>query len=981
MLRMSRVVALVLTVLTGFSGLVYEVAWQKYLATLLGSHSEATAAVLAIFLGGLALGYALFGRVTGWLVARARAQGTSPRLALLYGCSETAIGVYALLFPFLFRLAQAISFRLPFGGAAGSFAFDVLLAALLLGPPTVLMGGTIPVLTQALSRNLADATRLHALVYAFNTAGAFAGALAGGLLLIPAVGLDGALRWMGLVNVGAGLVFVVAGLTRSLPVPEPTREETPNLEGFGAYALVALLGGFAMMSLQTVVIRIGGLSFGASQFTFAMVVGAFVLCIAIGSFAVSALTRIAPRTIVLVQWTLVALLVALYPILEAAPYGAHVVRTLFRDRDEAFLAYSVASFAAMLAILGLPIVLSGASLPLLFHHLRRQVGDLGAVAGRLYSWNTVGSLLGALLGGYVLFFWLDLHSVYRVAVAALVVAATVLTKRLLGWRPATAAALGVVVIAGLALLPAWSPERLSSGLFRFREPLPGTYGGPTALFDAMRPHPEILFYDDDPTTSVAIKEFSAGGRTTRAIITNGKPDGALLFDYTTMALAAVVPALLAEDPKRAFVIGYGTGVTAGELAALDSMEEVVVAEISPGVIEAATYFDEGNLGASVHPKVKLEIADAYRALLRSPGRFDVIVSEPSNPWVTGVEMLFSREFLQAARDRLAPGGVYGQWFHLYETDAATLELVLSTYAAVFDRVAVWFTMERDVLLLGFADDDAEIDLDRLIARANQPDYRAGLERSGVASIPALLAHELLPLGVVGTTPDPGPIHTLYHPILSQRAARAFFRGETAALPRYASVAAARTGSRQSLLARYAQRGKGLSAFERRDVLRETCKHRPDECAVLAADWVASGLNPILLKEELARLRRVPRLREILADERLGQLASLYDADADPGPVSPEEAEAAMDRFTSLYHHAAPFDRRALRHVLQSCEDSPYSAGRCAAQLRLAERTLGPLDGRAGTPIGLARVVPKAPGTGGASASPQHGDPGSQEDRS
>jgi spermidine synthase len=951
--RVSRVVALVLTVLTGFSGLVYEVAWQKYLATLLGSHSEATAAVLAIFLGGLALGYALFGRATGWLVRRSRARRTAPRLALFYGCAEAAIGIYALLFPVLFRLAQAVSYRLPFGGAAGGFAFDVLLAALLLGPPTVLMGGTIPVLTQALSRNLADATRLHALVYAFNTAGAFAGALAGGLILIPALGLDGVLRWMGLVNVAAGLVFVIAGLVRAPTAPEPSREETPTLEGFGTYALVALLGGFAMMSLQTVVIRIGGLSFGASQFTFAMVVAAFVLCIAIGSFAVSTLARIAPRTIVLVQWTLVALLVALYPVLEAVPYGAHVLRTLFRDRDEAFLAYSLASFAALLAILGLPIVLSGASLPLLFHHLRRQVGDLGSVAGRLYSWNTVGSLLGALLGGYVLFFWLDLHSVYRVAVAALIVAATVLTKRLLGWRSLTAASLGLVSIGALAFLPAWSPQWLSSGLFRSRKGLPATYDGPSALFDGLRPHPEILFYEDDPTTSVAIKEFTAAGRSTRAIITNGKPDGALLFDYTTMALAALVPALLSERAESAFVIGYGTGVTAGELAALDSMKTVVVAEISPAVIEAAPFFDEGNLGASVHPKVKLEIADAYRALLRSPGRFDVIVSEPSNPWVTGVEMLFSREFLAAARARLAPGGVYCQWFHTYETDAATLELVLRTYASVFDRVAVWFTMERDLLLLGFADRDATIDLDRLIERADRSDYRAGLARSGVASVPALLAHELLPLGVVGTTPDAGPIHTLYHPILSQRAARAFFRGETAALPRYASFAAVRTGSRQSLLGRYAERPKGLSAFDRRDALRETCKHRPEECAVLVADWRASGLNPILLKDELARLRRVPRLKEPLDEDRLAELAALYGAQGVTGPLSLEDAEAAAERFASRYHHAAPFDRRALRRLLQSCEETRSQPGRCAANLRLAERTLGPLDGRDGTPIGLA----------------------------
>ncbi len=161
---MVRGLALLLTLLTGFSGLVYEVTWQKYLATLLGSHSEATADVLGLFLGGLALGYALFGHVTRRLVVGARAASRPPRLLVAYGAVEATIGAYALCFPFFFELAQRVSFRLPLGSGALSFSFDVALSALLIGPPSVLMGATIPMLTQALARGLADATRFHALV-------------------------------------------------------------------------------------------------------------------------------------------------------------------------------------------------------------------------------------------------------------------------------------------------------------------------------------------------------------------------------------------------------------------------------------------------------------------------------------------------------------------------------------------------------------------------------------------------------------------------------------------------------------------------------------------------------------------------------------------------------------------------------------------------------------------------------------------------
>ncbi len=170
-----RIVAILLTALTGFSGLVYEVAWQKYLQTLLGSHSEATAAVLGIFLGGLSLGYMLFGGVTRRVL---RAGGSGADLLLIYGAVEAAIGVHAFLFPRLFSLVTDASIRIPDLAAGAAFSFDVVLTALLIGPATVLMGGTIPVLTQALAISLRDATRIHALIYATNTAGAFAGALA-----------------------------------------------------------------------------------------------------------------------------------------------------------------------------------------------------------------------------------------------------------------------------------------------------------------------------------------------------------------------------------------------------------------------------------------------------------------------------------------------------------------------------------------------------------------------------------------------------------------------------------------------------------------------------------------------------------------------------------------------------------------------------------------------------------------------------------
>jgi len=888
---MARSVALLLTVLTGFSGLVYEVTWQRYLASLLGSDAEASAALLGIFLGGLSLGYAIFGALTRRLVARAAAAGRPPRLIGVYGLVEAGIGVYALAFPMLYRLVLGLSLRLHAGAEGAGFLLDVGLTALLVGPSTLLMGGTIPLLTQGLARSLGDATRIHSLVYAFNTAGAFVGALAAGFVLIPWLGLERVMFAMGALNLLAGSVFLLLEVGRRAASPggegaASAPEAVVGLPpGFSLYASVALLAGFAAMCLQTVLLRLGGLALGASQLTFSMVVACFVLCIAIGSFVVSALPRIAPGWIVASQWSLVALLALLYTQLPDAGYWIYRLRRLFPNADSAFEPFHLAVFGCTLAVLALPIALSGATLPLLFDRLRREVGDLGHVAGRLYSWNTVGSLLGALVGGHFLLLFLDLHHVYRIALAALVIAAAMLTVRLLGLAPLRAAGVALVALVGIGLLSPWEPLRLSAGLFRLRVLPSYALEGPDAFFALFAKQTKVLFHDDDPTTTVQVRERMTPdyGRSL-SILTNGKSDGATGADAATMVLAAALPALYVDRIESAFVIGLGTGMTIGELATMPSVQRVDVAEISRGVVRASPLFDEANLGALRSPKVRLHAGDAYRLLLRSPDRYDAIISEPSNPWTTGVEMLFAREFLEAAKSRLRPGGAFVQWMHVYETDAQTIALVLRTYDAVFDHVVVWYGTGVDLLLIGLDDPERALDLDLIEERAASPTVRAALIRGGVASLPALLAHELLPLGVVRSAGLEGDLHTLGHPLLGHRAARAFFRGASAELPNTVTPAAAEVGARNSLLRRLAARSGGrLSEADRAQAARELCRWRPIECATFLASWQHDEPGSEALGFALGDARDHAVDRTLLEPQRLGSLGRLFGA-GDGAPV-------------------------------------------------------------------------------------------------
>jgi len=938
---MIRLAALLLTVLTGFAGLVYEVVWQKYLAALLGSHGEATAAVLAIFLGGLSLGYALFGRMSRWLVERSHLRSRPARLLYFYAIVEAGIGVYAWLFPTLFGVFQRISLFVPHGNEGLGFAFDVGLSALLIGPPTVLMGGTIPILTLALAGDLKRATRIHALVYGFNTAGAFVGALAGGFFLIPLLGLDSTMIAMGCVNLVSAAIFArldsdAGSIELDLTAP-PAVEPVAR---FAAWASVSALAGFAMMALQTTLNRVGALAFGASQFTFASIVAVFVACIALGSLAVSAIGNIPRGLVVGSQWLLVFLLFPLYLVMEDAAYWAHVIRVLFHSVDEAFYAYHLLNFEAVFLVLFVPIGLSGALLPLLFHALRREVRELGSVAGRLYAWNTFGSLLGALFGGYLLLFWLDLHHIYRIAMVALAASASILTFLVLRPKERFAIpvrfAVPVVLISTLgaiALLPAWSPEKLSAGLFRVRNAGSLSFLGPEKLF-AGRDIGEVISYDDGPTSTVTVVDPD-GSAENRSILVNGKSDGAVLTDYPTMALTALIPALMAESHEKCFVVGLGTGVTTGEIASLDATRIVNVAEISHGVIEAAPLFDDANLAASKNQKISIHRGDAYRTLLQSREVYDLIISEPSNPWVTGVEMLYSREFLEAAQERLAPGGVYAQWFHIYETDPEVVALVMRTYASVFPHISVWYTLGLDMLLLGFNQVDRALDVEALEERFARSDFAAGFARIGIENFAQLAAHELLPVGAFQAQEPPGEIHSLRHPLLSYRAARAFFRGQMGSLAPHQTREQERIARRNSLLRRHA---RGVTPLPEDVILaaaQESCRfNRNEHCGTFFALWSLNYPQSPTLKAALAAKRKQgSEAGRYLTPRSLATLKFLLGgARADVGQShTAAEAEYLTGRFRRHYHHVVPFRRDRLDEIWDRCRGADCEERRFEAE--------------------------------------------------
>jgi spermidine synthase len=514
-----------------------------------------------------------------------------------------------------------------------------------------------------------------------------------------------------------------------------------------------------------------------------------------------------------------------------------------------------------------------------------------------------------------------------------------MTVRLFEMRVIVTAAIAPLLFF-LALMPPWYSIMLQIGLFRAKEP-------PEDLFEGYRTFVErqvipreksLLSYEDDPTASVSVLSLEHSGEgDSRSIVVNGKSDGNTRVDYQTMALAGVLPALMADEIDRAFVIGWGTGVSVGELAALDGTKEVIASEISSGVIRAAKHFERYNLHAASQPGVSLLRSDAYRALTRSESNFNLILSEPSNPWVTGVEMLFSREFLELARDHLAEGGVYAQWYHKYETDDASLELVLRTFGSVFNHISVWEAGPNDLIILGFTDIGPAIDYLRLIERSHQPDFKAALARMGIEDVAALLSKEFLPVGAWHAANIEGPVHTLYRPILSDIAGRAFFRRSQAQLPFTGYQEAARIGAKNALLRRYRDfRGGSFSDEERASAIRQACRQSRGFGVTMVAAWMNE--SPTSAAFEQSHALAIDWIRANKPDEHdpeglIEALGVLFASGRAKSPTTtPESAGRLTELYADFYHHAEPFDPAALTNAWSSCRERSMNRDQCLQQV-------------------------------------------------
>lgn len=566
-------------------------------------------------------------------------------------------------------------------------------------PQSVMLGTTFPLMTAGILRlSPRNPGSRIALFYFLNSIGAVGGVLAAAFILVPAFGLPGALLTAGLLNIAVALgAYACAKGAPTTPVVDSERpmlaEDTPRLRRM--LLVVAALTGLSSFIYEIAWIRMLSLVIGASTDAFELMLAAFILGLALGGLWVRKRIdrfRNLIRTLAIVQVLMGILAVGTLPIYHATfDVLAWFMQSLSRS-DNGYVLYNLVSHVIALAVMLPATFLAGMTLPLITTALMRSRQGEKAI-GFVYAANTFGAIAGIIIAVHFALPVLGLKGALLLGAAVDVGLAFVLIggdRLTAAQRSAWAWALaGAASLAGVALFVPVDAERMAAGVYRF---------GATRLGEKS----EIVYHAVGKTANI---DFVRGPRQT-SIRTNGKVDASIALDPTspsedeyTMTLTGILPLVYRPDAQHAAVIGFGSGMTTATLLGSHLLKRVDTIEIEPRMIEGARHFGEKVEIAFVDPRSRIVIDDAKSYFARSSLRYDIIVSEPSNPWVSGVASLFTVEFYQRVRRQLTPDGLFVQWIQAYEFSDALLATILRALDSEFGDYAVYASNAGDMIIV------------------------------------------------------------------------------------------------------------------------------------------------------------------------------------------------------------------------------------------------------------------------------------------
>lgn len=876
---------------SGVAGLVYQVVWTRYLALFLGHTSYAVIAVLAAFMGGLALGNAWLGAVVDRL----------PRPLLFYAGLELGIGVFAVVFPTYYEWVHQGFLAVVRAVEPSGFlrlTLQFLFASITIFVPTVLMGATLPALTRFVTRSLAELRGRVAALYAINSSGAVLGVILADWWWVPRLGLEVTVYLGAAMSLLVGLLALGASrvVQEGARPPEPPVESGTVEQFTPAQLRLAVIGigvsGFVAMLYEVAWTRLLGLALGSSTHAYSLMLATFISGIAAGGWLVYRWKRQA-HTLTAFGIAELALAGTLFVSLwfyDLLPWWFARLAGLLQRTPESFVVYELLQALVCFGVMFIPAMCLGTTLPLASRIATAELERTGRSVGRVFAINTLGTVLGAVLTGLVFLPALGLAHTFVLGITlnalvglSLLGGAGRRDRRV--W--VTAVAVCGVALWGASLLePRWQ-KAFSIGLWRSRNLAPTI-----SEYRKQVRNVDLRFHRDGAGSTVVVMAGSVGdGRETLMLRVNGKTDATSVGDLCTQVLASHLPMLMKSETPDVLIVGLGSGVTVGSALRYPEVRRVDVVEISPEVAEAARrFFGPFNGNAFDDERMRLSLEDAKTFLQTTTNRYDVIINEPSNPWMAGVAAVFSHEYYTEIRNRLKPGGLAAQWLQVYETDDHTADLAINTFNSVFPYAAAWLAGARDVLLIG-STEPFQPDLAIMEKRFADPVVQGDIGRVGITEFASLLNLELIPFGDALYVPElDSPVHSDFRPVLEYAAQRAFFlRQETEKLFR---ISEGRSPRPRWLLSRWGDGQLGTNELRAAAAMfRESSVPEPEVFRSQMRRWVSldpTAREPVALQVALeqsletpdaaaALLTRLPGIQTAREREDVGLLRAQADA--------------------------------------------------------------------------------------------------------
>lgn len=719
---------------SGLAALTYQTVWMREFRLVFGASTASTAAVSALFMAGLGVG--------GWFLGP-RAD-RSPRPLLLYAKLELVISVLAALSPLLLLITRKIylaSGGMMVLGLTGATLARLLLATIVVGIPAFLMGGTLPAAVRAVTAESDGARRSLGSLYGVNTLGALTGVLLTTFVVLEQFGARSTL----FLAVAVNLLVALCAMRIGKGQPEIRMEEREDVATalqedsgepsrlFSYIALATAAGvGFAFFLMELVWYRMLAPILGGSTYTFGLILAVALAGIGLGGAAYPVIMRDRRPGIGLLAVT--CLLEAIFMLLPyaAGDWIAAITIQIFPLSSLGFAGIVGSWLLVACGVVFPAAFVSGVQFPLLIALLGRGSRNIGRQTGRAYALNTLGAIVGSLAGGFGLIpiltapgCWVLVGAI--LGILGILIAASTWSSssgETSGHRRFTSLATGLLTIILLACLLSMGP----TAVWRHNPIGAGRAKVASSLEDvknswALRRW-SVEWEADGVESAVGIM-----GDNGYAFLVNGKSDGNVIGDRGTQIMCGLIGAALHPEPKKAMVVGLGTGCTAGWLAEIDSMERVDVVELETAVLHMArlcSFANHNILEKSANGgNVRIIVNDAREVLNTIPEQYDIIASEPSNPYRAGIASLFTMEFYEEVRNRLAPGGLFVSWCQAYEIDTETVFTILATLKTVFPHVECWMTQKHDLVFISSMAPIAP-DPEALSRRLGESPYREGM---------------------------------------------------------------------------------------------------------------------------------------------------------------------------------------------------------------------------------------------------------------